>query len=574
MTEALAPLAPHPAVPAPAGPVLLVILDGVGLYRGRADGYDANAVEAADTPVLDRLLGERVFTPLRAHGTAVGMPSDDDMGNSEVGHNALGAGRVFDQGAKLVAAAIADGRLFRSPAWVRLVGRVLERRSALHFIGLLSDGNVHSHIAHLEAMIDEAHALGVERLFVHALLDGRDVPKQSAEVYLTRLEARLTAIRAAGTRAAPRAYYIASGGGRMTITMDRYEADWPMVARGWRVHVHGESPDGRWFPDALTALAALRADDPGRGDQDLPAFVIHRPDHRRRAVGPVADGDAVIFFNFRGDRAIEISRAFTECPFAKFDRGGVPDVLYAGMMEYDGDTHIPPRYLVAPPAITGTIGAYLAATGVPSYAISETQKYGHVTYFWNGNNSAPFDPALETWEEVPSRNVPFVEQPAMQAEAVTDRLIAALTSGRYRFLRVNYANGDMIGHTGSFEAAVQAMETVDRCLGRLLAAAETAGATVVLLADHGNADQMADVDKKTGRALRDATGAFVPRTSHTLSPVPFVVVGPQAERVEIDPAAPAPGLGNVAATLLTLMGFAPPASYLPSVVRPRAVPET
>ena len=361
--------------------MVLVVLDGVGVGRGD----EADAVKLAATPTLDSLWVPGASTTLRAHGTAVGLPSDADMGNSEVGHNALGCGRVFDQGASLVDRAIATGALFEGETWRALVARCAGQGAALHFIGLLSDGNVHSHINHLIALLRRAAAQGVKRLFVHALLDGRDVPSTSALQYVDQIEAVLAELAAGGVTAA-----IASGGGRMFITMDRYEADWAMVERGWKLHVHG---DGRRFESARQAIETFRGER-RVDDQNLPGFVIARGGE---PVGPIGDGDGVVCFNFRGDRAIEISRAFEDDGLTAFDRGRRPAVLYAGMMQYDGDTHVPKHFLVAPPAIDRTMGEYLAGSGVTQLAISETQKYGHVTYFWNGNRSDKIDDRLETY---------------------------------------------------------------------------------------------------------------------------------------------------------------------------------
>jgi 2,3-bisphosphoglycerate-independent phosphoglycerate mutase len=253
----------------------------------------------------------------------------------------------------------------------------------------------------------------------------------------------------------------------MLVTMDRYEADWRIVERGWNAHVHGNA---RRFPSATAAIETFRSENPGISDQNLPAFVIEKDG---APVGPIRDGDAVIFFNFRGDRAIEISRAFDDGPtFDKFDRGVRPDVLYAGMMEYDGDLHIPKHYLVSPPEIERPMGEILAGSHISQLAISETQKYGHVTYFWNGNRSGMFDSGTETYVEIPSDRVPFEQRPWMKAAEITDRLIAELRTGKHQFARVNYANGDMVGHTGSFDATVIAVEAVDLQLARLAKAIE------------------------------------------------------------------------------------------------------
>ncbi len=544
----------HPSWAGPKGPVVLAILDGVGLGKGDA----ADAVKLARTPVLDELLVPGRFVALRAHGTAVGLPSDDDMGNSEVGHNALGAGVVHAQGALLVGRAIASGAMFDGATWRALIDRSLSRGGALHFIGLLSDGNVHSHQDHLEAMLRRAAAAGVKRLYVHVLLDGRDVAPTSALTYVDRLEAALGALRAGGVDAR-----IASGGGRMITTMDRYEADWRIVERGWRAHVLG---DGRRFASAAAAVATLRDEHPGIIDQDLPPFVIADD---RGPVAPIVDGDGVVMFNFRGDRAIEITRAFDDAEFAKFDRVRHPDVLYAGMMEYDGDLHLPRHYLVSPPQIERTMGQLLAATGVTQLAISETQKYGHVTYFWNGNKSGMFDEATETYVEIPSDQVPFEQRPWMKAAEITDRLISELRTGRHRFARVNYANGDMVGHTGHFDATVMAVEAVDLQLARLRRVVDALDGVLVVTADHGNADEMFQRGKGGAIERDKVTGVPVAKTSHTLAPVPLAIHDRHAgDRYALDPArAAGAGIASVTATCLELLGYTVPTDLAPSLVR-------
>jgi 2,3-bisphosphoglycerate-independent phosphoglycerate mutase len=349
----------------------------------------------------------------------------------------------------------------------------------------------------------------------------------------------------------------------MVTTMDRYQSDWSIVERGWKAHVLGE---GRAFPDARTAIETYRAECPGILDQELPPFVIAEGGE---PVGPVRDGDAVVTFNFRGDRMLELCAAFEEPDFRSFDRVRTPDVFFCGMTLYDGDTQTPSRYLVSPPAIECTLSELLCAAGVRQLACSETQKYGHVTYFWNGNKSGAFDATLETYIEIPSKPPPFDRAPQMCADAITGAVIAGLDT--HRFLRLNYANGDMVGHTGNVEATVAAVEAVDRNLGRLARAvvAERRGALVVT-ADHGNADDMAERDR-SGTILRDASGRMVARTSHSLNPVPFhVVLPPGARDAWALAELPAPGLGNLAATLARLLGFEQPEGFLPSLVAPRA----
>ena len=532
------------------GPVVVVVMDGVGI----GPDYAGNAVKAAHTPVLSALMAQYQHLALRAHGTAVGMPSDADMGNSEVGHNALGAGRVFDQGAKLVQAAIDSGELFRGQGWNEVIGNVLAKRSTLHLLGLFSDGNVHSHINHLKALILDAKKRGVGKVAVHALIDGRDVGETSALDYTEPFEAWIAAVD-------PN-YGIASGGGRMWLTMDRYDADWSMVERGWRTHVLAEA---RRFPSASAAVKAFRSEKPGVIDQDLPAFVVERAGN---PFAPVVDGDSVVFFNFRGDRAIEISKAFlshkqNDVPF---DRVRLPDVCYAGMMTYDGDTNLPPRILVAPPVIDRTMGQYLAGSGVHQLACSETQKYGHVTFFWNGNRSGYIDPTLEKYIEVPSDRVSFDERPWMKAAEITDAVAAELRANPYGFARLNYPNGDMVGHTGSFNATRMAVEAVDLSLGRLLPVIKELGGVALITADHGNADEMFERDKKGG--VKTETGRPKAKTSHTLNHVPFIVYDPQfAGEYAIDTTVQGPGLANVAATSLMLMGYQAPSEFERSVLR-------
>jgi 2,3-bisphosphoglycerate-independent phosphoglycerate mutase len=527
-------------------------MDGIG----RGAGDEADAVSIAATPTLDRLWVPGVRAELRAHGKAVGLPSEDDMGNSEVGHNALGAGKIYAQGAMLVGRAIASRSLFEGAVWKQVVERGL-RGGALHFIGLHSDGNVHSHLDHLEAMLAAAARAGCKRLYIHALLDGRDVPPTSALDYIDRTERYLADLRASGIDAR-----IVSGGGRMKITMDRYEADWKMVERGWHTHVLA---DAQPFPSARDAIETARGHHPGIIDQDLPPFTV-------LPTQPIVDGDAVVFYNFRGDRAIEISRAFEEGEtFTKFDRVRRPDVVYAGMMEYDGDLHIPKRYLVQPPAIDRPMGEILAKQGVRQLAISETQKYGHVTYFWNGNRSGMFDDATEVYIEIESDNVPFDQRPWMKAAEITDRLIAELRTGTHQFARVNYANGDMVGHTGAFDATVIAVETVDLQLARLAKVVEEQKGILVVTADHGNADEMYQRDK-AGQVLRDKkSGEPVVKTSHTLNAVPFLIHDPaRGDRYEIDPErARSGGIANVTATCLELLGFTPPDDLEPSLLKIR-----
>ena len=519
-------------------PLVLIVMDGVGFSKtGLGD-----AVTLANTPVLDRLLKERPNTRLKAHGSAVGLPTDDDMGNSEVGHNALGCGQIYSQGAKLVNESIESGKMFASETWNKLVGNCRSNGSTLHFIGLLSDGNVHSNISHLKQMIIKAKEAGVSRVRCHILLDGRDVPATSALQYVDELEQLLASLNDSLFDAK-----IASGGGRMKVTMDRYQADWNMVKIGWDTHVHGI---GRQFETAADAIKTYRAE-LDVIDQDLPAFVIAK---NGEPVGKILNGDSVILYNFRGDRAIELSMAFDQENFTAFDRGAVPKVIYAGMLQYDGDLKLPKNYLVAPPEIKNTLSELLVAHGLRQYAVSETQKYGHVTYFWNGNRSGKFSEELETYKEIPSDNVSFDERPWMKSAEITDDVIAALESGKYDFIRCNFPNGDMVGHTGNLDATITGVESVDLGLARILKVADAIDATVLITADHGNADEMLEKNKK---------GVIQVRTAHSLNPVPFIIYDKDTEYV-IKPGEY--GLANVAPTVAKILGLEAPECWEPSMI--------
>ncbi|ADN01448.1 2,3-bisphosphoglycerate-independent phosphoglycerate mutase [Spirochaeta thermophila] len=543
------PLKKNPAFTPRRGPLVLLILDGVGFSRYE----EGDAFRRALTPHFDWLWEHCPHTTLKAHGTAVGLPSDGDMGNSEVGHNAIGCGRVYSQGAKLVDEAIASGRLFEGPVWRKLIDNVKKNESTLHFIGLFSDGNVHSNIAHLKAMLEQAKREGVKRARIHILLDGRDVGETSALEYVDPFEEFLAQLNKEGVD-----YRIASGGGRMVITMDRYGANWDMVRRGWEIHVLGE---GRQFSSAHEAIETLRKET-GAIDQDLPPFVIAEDG---KPVGPIQDGDSVIFFNFRGDRAIEMSMAFEMDDFPYFDRKRRPKVEYAGMMEYDGDKHIPRQYLVAPPSIDRTVGEYLAASGVTQMAVSETQKFGHVTYFFNGNRTGKFSEELEEYIEIPSDIVPFEWRPWMKGAEIAEEVIKAVKENRFRFIRANFPNGDMVGHTGVFQAAVCAMEAVDIQLGRIRKAVEEAGGILLVTADHGNCEEMYEHDKK-GNLVRNPDGTPKAKTSHTLNPVPFIIYDPEYQGDYDTTLREGLGISSIGTTCIELLGFISPEDYTPGIV--------
>lgn len=517
-------------------PVVLVVMDGVGLSETTL----GNAVANAYKPTFDWLSKNCAYTEINAHGTYVGLPSDDDMGNSEVGHNAIGCGQVYSQGAKLVNESIASKAIYNTDVWKDTVDYVKD--STLHFIGLLSDGNVHSHINHLLDLVKNAKLSGIKRVRIHTLLDGRDVPETSGLIYIKQLEDLLAELNDDTFDGK-----IASGGGRMYITMDRYEAEWDMVKRGWYAHVLGE---GRTFASASEAIETYR-EELNCSDQNLPEFVIIEDG---KPVGTIEDHDAVILFNFRGDRALELTRAFEAKQFDKFDRKRYPEVRYVGMLQYDGDLKIPELFLVQPPRIKNTLSETLVAKGLNQYAISETQKFGHVTYFWNGNRSEKFDNELETWVEIKSDLVPFDERPWMKAAEITDNLIEAIKSKKYDFLRANFPNGDMVGHTGNYQATLISVEAVDLMLTRLVEVAKKENVTLIVTADHGNADEMYEKRKDENEPLR-------PKTSHTLNKVPFIVYNNDVCLKRGDY-----GLSNIAATVAQLFDVKPHPDWNESLI--------
>lgn len=538
----------------PKRQVLAVIMDGIGISKSTFGNAVANAV----APNLRWLMQETAYRTVFAHGTHVGLTTDSDLGNSEVGHNAFGAGRVFDQGAKLVQKAISSGDMYVRNTWKQVMQQTIRHSSTLHFLGLLSDGNVHSHETHLYDMLKQAKKEGVKKIRLHVLLDGRDVGEKSAEIYISKLETVMASLSSAQCDIA-----IGSGGGRMQITMDRYEADWSMVERGWHAHVHGQATYK--FKSISEAIAYFRQD-PLITDQYIPAFVIEKDE---MPCGKIISGDAVVFFNFRGDRAIEISRAFTEEPFNKFDRNGLPDVYFAGMMEYDGDLKIPKNFLVSPPVIDNTLGEYLAQSGVRQFACSETQKFGHVTYFWNGNRSGYFDKNVEEYLEIPSDNVRFDSKPWMKAFDVTEATIQRMQQKTFDFGRINFANGDMVGHTGNYEAAVVAVEVIDLMLGKLIAAARETNTILIVTADHGNAEEMFEGKESFFPDWQKLplSKRPTPKNAHTINPVPFCVFDPLSPGPLImSPLVKDACLGNVANTVLHLLGLPSRDIYLPSLI--------
>ncbi|GMY25758.1 2,3-bisphosphoglycerate-independent phosphoglycerate mutase [Fagus crenata] len=540
-------LADHPKLPK-GKTVAMIVLDGWG--EAKPDQY--NCIHVAETPTMDSLKqgNPDTWRLVRAHGTAVGLPTEDDMGNSEVGHNALGAGRIFAQGAKLVDQALASGKIYKEEGF-KYISQSFET-GTLHLIGLLSDGGVHSRLDQLQLLLKGASEHGAKRIRVHILTDGRDVLDGSSVGFVETLEQDLAKLREKGVDA-----QVASGGGRMYVTMDRYENDWEVVKRGWDAQVLGEAPHK--FRNPVEAVKKLR-EVPKSNDQYLPPFVI--VDENGKPVGPIVDGDAVVTINFRADRMVMIAKALEYENFDKFDRVRVPKIRYAGMLQYDGELLLPKHYLVSPPEIERTSGEYLVHNGIRTFACSETVKFGHVTFFWNGNRSGCFNAELEEYVEIPSDSgITFNVQPRMKALEIGEKARDAILSRKFDQVRVNIPNSDMVGHTGDIEATVVACKAADEAVKMILDAIEQVGGIYVVTADHGNAEDMVKRNK-SGQPLLDKNGNIQILTSHTLQPVPIAIGGPGlAPGVRFRKDVPTGGLANVAATVMNLHGFEAPSDY-------------
>ncbi len=532
-------------------PVLLVIMDGWGM--GTGDSNDA--VAQAKTPNFDRLWQQAAHTTLFTHGMYVGLPSEKDLGGSEVGHLTMGAGRLLDQGPTRINRSIDNGMFYQSSEMATIMARG-QQGGTVHLIGLLSDGNIHSHIDHFIAVIRHADRLGVVRLRIHALLDGRDVGVQTADDYVQQIETLLDEIN----QSSARDYAFASAGGREIITMDR-DNQWSKVKAGWDAHVHGVSE--RYFSSMHQGIATLRAESPCIIDQDLPSFVI--VDKDQQPCGVMQDGDAVIMMNFRADRAIELTEAFCLKDFDGFDRGNAPDVCFAGMMVYDEDRDLPPLQLMGPTVVKHSLGRLLVQKGVRQFRLSETQKYPHVTFFFNGGYREPLDTTLESYILIPSdQGVSFADTPVMQSIAITEQATSLMADQSYGFGLINYPNADMVGHCGLLPAAIKAVEAVDVAIGELAACAKEHGWAMIITADHGNAEEMSVIGKH---------GESEACTRHSLNPVPCIVYDPtttqhyslqQASKgMSIDEA---PGLSHIAGTVLQLMRLEIPDGYADSLI--------
>lgn len=537
------------------GPIVLAILDGVGL----APDSLGNAVSKARTSFLGKAAREQKHIALDASGEAVGL-LPGQMGNSEVGHNTMGSGQIYKQAIARINEAFETGEIWNSDAWKGAILRVLSQNNGntldnnsnswynkemkqrtLHFAGIFSDGGVHSHVSHLKQMINKAYEEGVRKMRIHAVFDGRDVSPQSEPKYIIEMEDFFANFPDADIK-------IASGGGRMTTIADRYENDWNVVARGWDMMVNAKAD--YLFHSAEEGISILRKTNPGVQDQDLPAFVV--VDEDEKPVGKIEKGDALIYFDFRADRAIEIAQAFTYWDFPYFNRGDYTpnDVYFVGMTEYNSDTHVPEHRLVEPIKIKETLNQFLGKCGISQLAISETVKFGHVTYYFNGNSYDKADG--EQHIEVASYTEPFETRPWMKSAEITDEVINNLD--KYKFIRINYPGGDMVGHTANMEATIVAMESIDLSLARIAAELDKLGGAMIIVADHGNAEELLDEKGKQ-------------KTSHTTNPVPCIIYDSTKNRDKYQLVSIRnPGLANLAATITTMLGEDYPSSWQRSLI--------
>lgn len=497
-------------------PIVLTIMDGFG-FNPETNG---NAVYAANTPNLDKIFNECPSTKIGASGMDVGLP-DGQMGNSEVGHTNIGAGRVVYQELTRITKSIADGDFFENEAFLKAIENCKSNNSALHFIGLLSNGGVHSHIEHLYALVELAKRNGLERVYIHALLDGRDVPPSSAADFIDELNDKLNEI----------------GCGKLATVMGRFygmdrDNRWERVEKAYAALVYGE---GVTTDDAAAAVrkSYTMIDEDGKNITDefvLPTVV--------EGTERISDNDSVIFFNFRPDRAREITRTFVDDDFNGFERkGGRQNIYYVCMTQYDASM---PNVDVAfkPQSLNNTLGEFLANKGLTQLRIAETEKYAHVTFFFNGGREVMFENEDRILVNSP-KVATYDLQPEMSANEVCDKVCEAIKTGKYDVIILNFANCDMVGHTGFFDAAVKAVETVDNCVGQVANATLDMGGIMLITADHGNADRMLDVDGS-------------PFTAHTTNLVPFSVVGKECELRENGK------LCDISPTIIKLLGLEQP----------------
>ncbi|MBN1142355.1 MAG: 2,3-bisphosphoglycerate-independent phosphoglycerate mutase [Deltaproteobacteria bacterium] len=495
-------------------PLTLLILDGWGLDLPG----EFNAVESAPTPNLDLLFRDYPHTRLDASGAAVGLP-EGQMGNSEVGHLNIGAGRIVYQDLTRISLAVRNGELAANPVISRLLSDLGKSGGKLHLMGLLSDGGVHSHLDHLFALLRLAQEQGIQELRIHAFMDGRDTPPASGGGFLAQLEKFLTEL----------------GRGQIATVMGRFYAmdrdkRWERVEKAYRALTAGE---GSAVPSALAGIEQAYA--AGQTDEFIEPLIVAGGD------GCVADGDGILFFNFRADRARELTRAFTDSAFDGFVRRKMPRLAgYVCLTEYDETFGLPVAF--PPQSLANILGEVLSHAGLKQLRAAETEKYAHVTFFFNGGSEPPFPGEERLLIPSPKEVATYDLKPAMSAFELTEELVRRVRSGAYDVIIVNYANLDMVGHTGIFPAALEAVETVDACVGKVVAAVLEAGGNLLVTSDHGNCEKM-----------RDEKGE--PHTAHTSNPVPLILVDPKRRNWRLRPGI----LADIAPTLIELLGLEKPA---------------
>lgn len=533
------------------GPVVLVVADGIGL----SDNQAGNAVSLAYNKTITDLIQNYKSLRLRAAGIKVGLPVDD-TGNSEIGHSILGAGQIIKQGANLVDEMIESGKMFEGQVWKDAVSNVKKHSGkAMHFIGILSDGGVHSNISHLLKMLTQAKKDGVKKARIHVLLDGHDVPATSALVYVQQLEDLLRELNADGVD-----YRIASGGGRMKITADKYGEDWNIVAEGWKTHVLG---DARGFGTATEAIETARWDTPGIVDAFLPPFVIKEGD---KPVGTIEDGDTVVYFDFKANRAIEFTKAMELADFDKFDRVRVPKVFFAGLMNYSPMEGLPKNYLITPAEVSNTLTEFLSKEGVKQFSVTESVSNRYFTYVFNGNREGAINSKMEEYKDVKSFEPPYEDRPWMKSAEIADEAIAKIKAGKDKFIKVDLPNADIVGFTGELQQTVMAVEAVDVAIQRVLDAVDAAGGVAVVVSSHGKAEETYELDEMGNAIIKG--GKPVAKKGRNANPVPFVIYDNTENRIKYDLKISGDfGLANVAATVADLLGKKKPEMWEESLIR-------
>ncbi len=523
--------------------LIQIILDGYGI--GKKDF--TNAIFQAKTPYMDYLLKNYANTELFTHGKFVGLPDENSLGSSEIGHSTIGAGRVNLQLPSLIQKKIADGSFAKEPTLLELFRKA--KKNSLHLVGLLSDGNIHSNIHHLETIILEAEKNGVSRCFLHALLDGRDVGVQSALDYTARIQMLFQKIK---SRNPSFEYAFASAGGREYTTMDRAE-NWYLVQRGWDAHVRGKAEF--CFDSVKEGIEHFRQKNPQIVDQNIPAFNIRNFLNNKTAKKTVAmqDGDAVFFFNFRSDRASEFCSALEDKNFSEFPTPDRPNIYFAAMCVYNQDKNTPKNRIIEPFAKKKNFGECLVEKKIKQFRLTETQKYPHVTFFYNGGYRKPLEQKLETYHCIQSDNPElFSQMPQMKAKEITKQAIKFIKSKEYSFGLINFPNPDMVGHTGNFQATKKAIEILDGCLQKICEVIIQNNGTAIITADHGNADEM--IIQTTDKKVQ-------PSTKHSLNPVPFIILDKNYQnqyQLQKNSSKNPLTLASIAATSFLLLGKEPP----------------